>query len=145
MKEISLLIPSIYKKFEELYKSEKFSLSIPGIGANDLYYLDILYSLGSPRFSDFAEKAEITRPAASQIIKKLLSKGYVEKTQCNKDKRIYYIKVKPVIERHFQESEAYLSQIYQSCLSHLSEDEKVNLKKILYKIDHSLYQLNQSQ
>ncbi len=145
MKEISLLIPSIYKKFEELHKSEKFSLFIPDITVNDLYYLDILYSLGSPTFSEFAEKAEITRPAASQIIKKLISKGYVEKTQCEKDKRIYYIKVKHIIEKHFQESDVYLSKIYKNCLSHLSKDEKANLKKILYKIDYSLYQLNQSQ
>lgn len=140
MKEIRGLIPSIYNKFIKLHKAEKNCMLIPEITVNEEYYLEIIYSLGSPTFTEFAEKAEITKPAATQIVKKLIDKGYVEKTQCGKDKRVYYIKTNDIVKKHFQESDMYLDQIYKNCLSRLSEDEKDQLKMILCKIDDSLCQ-----
>lgn len=145
MKEIKALIPSIHDKFMKLHNTEKFSSFNPEVTENEGYYLDILYSLGSPTFTEFAEKAQITKPAATQIIKKLMEKGWVEKTQCVEDKRVYYIEINDVVKKHFKESDMYLDEIYKDCLSILKEDEKALLKKILSKIYISLCQVDQNK
>ena len=142
MKDIGVLIPSIYNKFEKLQNIEKVSVSIPEVTVNEEYYLDILYSLGNPTFTEFAEKAQITKPAASQIVKKLIEKDYVEKIQSQKDKRVYYIKINDTIRKCFEKSDIYLQEKYKKCLSLLSKDEKDHFKNILTKIDKALCELN---
>lgn len=145
MKEISKLIPSIYNKFVKINNSEKFSTSIPEVTVNEEYYLEILCSLGKPTFTEFAEKAEITRPAASQIIKKLADKGYVEKVQSKKDKRVYFIKTNNEIKNYFQECDIYLDEIYESCLSLLNKNEKYHFKNILAKINVFLHEIENKE
>lgn len=145
MKEISILIPSIYNKFEKLQKSEKISAFIPEITVSEEYYLDILYSLKNPTFTEFAQKSQITKPAASQIIKNLIEKKYVEKVQCKKDRRVYYIKINDEVKKHLEECEVYLKEKYEKCLSFLSKDEKRYLVNILFKIDKSLDQINKEE
>lgn len=138
MKEIRLLIPSIYKKFTKLINSEKVSVFIPQVTENEEYYLDIIYYLNNPTFTEFAEKAKITKPAATQIVRKLMEKNYVKKIQCKKDKRVYYIEINDRIKKCFEKSDIYLNERYKKCLSCLSKDEREDLKNILSKIDKAL-------
>lgn len=145
MKEIRDLIPNIYKKFVTLHNAEKSSTFTSQLTVNEQYYLDILHSLGKPTFTEFAEKAQITKPAATQIVKRLTDKGCVKKTQSEEDKRVYYIEIDGAVKKHFEECDIYLDKIYKNCLSLLSEDEKDNLENILFKIYNSLCEVSEKK
>ncbi len=74
-------------------------------GANDLSYHDTLYLniiLAHPNrytSSQIADLLKISRPAITQKINELAKKGYVIRTQCEHDKRIFYLSINP--KKHF--------------------------------------------
>lgn len=145
MKEFSSLIPSINNRIKDLHNSGEFSTCTLAVTENEKHYLQILYSLGSPTFTEFAEEAGITKPAATQVIKKLIEKNYVVKNQCKKDRRVYYLEINTQVKKYFEDSSLYLDKIYEYCLSFLNEDEKNHLKKLLSKINDSLYQIEEEK
>lgn len=144
MKDIRFLIPSIKSKIKNLHNEKKLNSFFPEINENEEYYLSILYSLQNPTFTEFAEAAEITKPAATQIIKKLVEKGYVEKNQSKEDRRVYFLSLNNTIKNSFEESYLYLDKIYEYCLTILNEDEKYHLKNILFKVNKALHTGNLS-
>lgn len=140
MKEINSLFTGVYNKIMALYynSQEGPSASFPDMTVNEEYYLDILYCLGRPTFTEFAEESLITKPAATQIIKRLVDKGYVQKVPSKKDKRVYYLEINDMVKQYFAESYRRFDKIYENCLSVLNEDEIKQLKNILSKIDNNL-------
>ncbi len=68
---------------------------------NDLSYHDILYlniiEAHPNRYtsSQIADLLKITRPAVTQKINELAKKGYIIRTQDEKDKRVFHLSVEP--------------------------------------------------
>ncbi len=138
MNEIGEIVSQIYNKIMARHNAGISTVSIPEMTVNEEYYLDILYYLENPTFSEFAEAAEITKPAATQIIKRFISKGYVQKKPSETDKRVYHLEINDTIRQYFAESDRRLDEIYQDALSCLSEDEIGQLKAFLLRIDKHL-------
>lgn len=55
------------------------------------FYLDLIARLKKPTFTDLAEALKITKPSVSNIVNKLIEKGYVYKEQCEDDQRSYHL------------------------------------------------------
>ncbi|AJA48806.1 transcriptional regulator [Clostridium pasteurianum DSM 525 = ATCC 6013] len=138
MKEISSIFSRVYNKIMAIYQNSASSSCFPDMTVNEEYYLDILYCLGKPTFTQFAETAQITKPAATQIMKRYIEKGYVQKISCEKDRRVYYLEISDNVKQYFDESYRRFDKIYENCLSVLSKDEIKQLKSILTKIDNNL-------
>lgn len=59
---------------------------------NDLLYLDIISAHpGEYTSSQIADMLHVSRPSVTKKIKELIKKGYVTRTQCDNDKRVYYL------------------------------------------------------
>ncbi len=140
MREISQIFFRLYDKVMLLHKNNAkvSSVSIPEMTLNDEYYLDILYCLGEPTFTEFSEAAKITKPAATQIIKRFIEKGYVQKIQLEEDRRVYRLQIGETVKQYFDESYRLLDEIFEKCLSVLDKDEVKQLNHIFSKIDRSL-------
>jgi DNA-binding MarR family transcriptional regulator len=71
--------------------SDKLGMS--ELQINQLHYLKVIDTTINMSFGKFAELLEVTKPSVTEIVNKLMQLGVVEKTQCTRDKRIYYIKL----------------------------------------------------
>lgn len=59
--------------------------------SNDYYYLSTIDELNKPNFTTIAEALQISKPAVSVMIRKLLSMGLVEKEKSEEDKRVTFV------------------------------------------------------
>ena len=71
--------------------SDKLGMS--ELQINQLHYLKVIDTTIDMSFGKFAELLEVTKPSVTEIVNKLMQLGVVEKTQCTRDKRIFYIKL----------------------------------------------------
>jgi DNA-binding MarR family transcriptional regulator len=73
-------------------ESKAFELEgFADVTMTQMHYLETIARLGEPRFGDLADALEITRPSVSAIVKKLISAGYLGKTQSREDGRVYFL------------------------------------------------------
>ena len=127
------LFNNVHDKFSNIFYKEKDKNK-----KNEDYYLNIIYSLKKITLSKFAEVAKITKPAATQIINKYITKGYVIKKNSEQDRRVCYIELSEQLKKHLQDFNQKLNEFYSDCLSFLSNEELTQLKSILLKIDQNL-------
>ena len=71
--------------------SDKLGMS--ELQINQLHYLKVIDRTVDMSFGKFAEILKVTKPSVTEIVGKLINLGVAEKTQCTRDKRIYYIKL----------------------------------------------------
>jgi len=132
------IFDDIYKKImDNFYKNENKKMSNDITHSED-YYLNIIYSLKKITLTKFAEIAKVTKPAATQIINKFIRKGYVVKSVSENDKRVCYVEVTEQVKKHLKESYKKLNNIYNECLSFLTEEEMTQFNHILLKINNNL-------
>ncbi|MDO5291448.1 MAG: MarR family transcriptional regulator [bacterium] len=61
--------------------------------SNDYFYLSTIQELGRPNFTMIADALQISKPAVSVMIRKLLSMGLVEKEKSEEDRRVIYVEL----------------------------------------------------
>ena len=59
----------------------------------DYFNLSKIYYLGEPQFTQIAEELQVTKPAVSLIVKRLMAFDLVERIQSKEDKRVYCVHV----------------------------------------------------
>lgn len=140
MTEVSQMFFRLYDRVMCQYKNDErlSSRSIPELTVNDEYYLDIIYRLGGPTYTEFAEAAVITKPAATQIVKRFIEKGYVRRIRSTEDRRVYHLRPDDSVKQYFDENYRFLDEVFDKCLSVLDQDEIAQLKAIFSKIDRNL-------
>lgn len=132
------LFENIHDKFIDNFNKSNSMKSKEKITNNENRYLEIIFNFRKMTLSKFAEKAKITKPAATQIINKYIDKGYVTKKVSEKDKRVCYIELTEQLKKYFDESYNKLNKFYKECLDFLTEDEVKQLNSLLLKIDNNL-------
>ncbi|OBQ51568.1 MarR family winged helix-turn-helix transcriptional regulator [Halodesulfovibrio spirochaetisodalis] len=140
MDELKNSIERIYEKYIAKclqHKAESFS-GLSEISVTDSHYLEILYYLDDPTFSQFADAANVSKPAATQIIKKFIAKGYLSKVQSQTDKRVYRLQLHDGYKQYFAEISRVEAELFKSVVSALTEDEITFLTKTLHKIESKL-------
>ena len=91
------LIYEAVRKFNNLGQecnleiSDKLGMS--ELQINQLHYLKVIDRTVDMSFGQFAEILKVTKPSVTEIVNKLINLGVAEKTQCTRDKRIFYIKL----------------------------------------------------
>nr|WP_320192628.1 MarR family winged helix-turn-helix transcriptional regulator [uncultured Desulfobacter sp.] len=71
--------------------SDKLGMS--ELQVNQLHYLKVIDRTVDMTFGKFAEILKVTKPSVTEIVNKLIKLGVVEKKQCLRDKRIFYVKL----------------------------------------------------
>ena len=91
------LIYEAVKKFNSLGHECNLEISdrlgMSELQLNQLHYLKIIDRTVDMTFGKFAEILKVTKPSVTEIVNKLIKVDVVEKTQCTRDKRIFYIKL----------------------------------------------------
>lgn len=65
----------------------------PDFNISDYYYLTAIYNMEHPNFGDVADALNLTKPAVSALIKRLIRHELIEKVQCPQDKRVFYLSI----------------------------------------------------
>ena len=71
--------------------SDKLGMS--ELQLNQLHYLKIIDRTVNMTFGKFTQILKVTKPSVTEIVNKLIKLDVVEKSQCTRDKRIFYIKL----------------------------------------------------
>ncbi|MBP3888056.1 MAG: MarR family transcriptional regulator [Cellulosilyticum sp.] len=74
------------KKINTLLAETDFNIS-------DYYYLTAIANMNHPNFGDVAQALNLTKPAISALIKRLMHHELIEKVQCQEDKRVFYLSI----------------------------------------------------
>lgn len=137
MNNLVSLFENIHNKFmDNFYKSSNFNNE--NLTNNEGRYLNIIFNLKKLTLTKFAEKAKITKPAATQIINKYIDKGYVIKKVSKEDKRVCYIELTEQLKKCFNDGYKKFNKVYNEYLSFLTEEELNQLNTILLKINDNL-------
>ncbi|MCG8638529.1 MAG: MarR family transcriptional regulator [Desulfobacterales bacterium] len=68
-------------------------LGMSQLQLNQLHYLKIIDRTVDMTFGKFAEMLKVAKPSVTEIVNKLIQLEVVEKKQCTRDKRIFYIRL----------------------------------------------------
>ncbi len=105
---------------------------------NHFYYLEAIYRLNQPNFSDLAEELKISNPSVTTMIHKLSKQGYVIKCQSMEDKREYHIclteKGKAVVESEFDMYRMFVKETRDYLSAEEFESFSFCLNKIMVRI-----------
>jgi DNA-binding MarR family transcriptional regulator len=115
---------------ENALKNSEFS----DINMSQFYYLEAIYKLGNPTFSELAMELKISKASVTVAVNKLIQLNYVYKVQSDKDHRVYniYITEKGKITIEIDKrSHREFSDYIKKCLN---DDEIKELTKIFKKM-----------
>jgi DNA-binding MarR family transcriptional regulator len=97
-------------------------------------YIDAIYELGEPTVTELAARLNITKASVTTGVNKLVSLGYVTKTQSSTDRRVYHVSLttagRQVVAAKYQALKEYGDFIEAA----LSEEETRQLEYILAKL-----------
>lgn len=135
MNNFVTLFKELNTKFIESFNK---NMGLDNVTKDEKNYLNIIYNLKKTTLTKFAELAEVTKPAATQIVNKFINKGFVTKKVSNNDKRVCYIELTEEIKKYFIEGYKKLNKMYNDCLSFLTEEEVEQFNTLLLKINDNL-------
>lgn len=113
------------KKINLLLTETDFNIS-------DYYYLTAIAHMNHPNFGDVAEALNLTKPAISALIKRLMHHELIEKVQCQEDKRIFYLSLTEKGEAMIEGDHSLYTRL-ASKLSHSIGEDK--LEELDYLLD----------
>ncbi|MBE6022089.1 MAG: MarR family transcriptional regulator [Cellulosilyticum sp.] len=101
---------------------------------SDYYYLTAISNMEHPNFGDVAHALNLTKPAVSALIKRLIHHELIEKIQCEEDKRIFYLSITQK-GKEMINGDSNLYARLESLISHsVNPDELQALDHLLNKI-----------
>lgn len=116
-------------KFAELEKIQYANLNL------SLYqYIYAIGELDNPVFSDLADKLNLSKPAITVSVNKLIQKGLVKKQQSDEDKRLFYLSLTPKGIEVFNICKKANKKVEEQIKNKLTNKEWEELIKILTKI-----------
>lgn len=98
---------------------------------SDYYYLTAIYNMEHPNFGDVAEALNLTKPAVSALIKRLMRHKLIEKIQCQEDKRIFYLSITAKGKELLEGDHGFYSHLESLISSAINQDQLQNLDSLL--------------
>lgn len=87
------IIEILSKRFlnYKIHELEKYNAE--NINVNFFQYIDIIGDMEAPTYGELAQKLNLSKPAITAIVNKLIKQNLVYKEQSMTDKRTFYIKL----------------------------------------------------
>ncbi|ACN14072.1 transcriptional regulator (MarR family protein) [Desulforapulum autotrophicum HRM2] len=115
-----------------LQLSDKLGMS--KLQLNQLHYLKIIDRTIDITFGKFADILNVTKPSVTEIVNKLIKLDCVEKMQCPRDKRIFYIRLTEKGRNIAQLQYLSEQRVVDIILSNFNEEEVVTFIKLINKL-----------
>ena len=132
------------ENFETLYlmfRSNYYRRIIKEIGiregslsATESYCIEIIYLLGKPTITDFAQYLGISVPNANYKINSLVKKGYVVKEQSKTDLREHYLCVTDKFLNYYGLNDALISLLMQRIRETFSPQDLQLLDEMIKRV-----------
>ena len=130
---------SIERDFEVIYNEFRLRLykhifgiigeKAGSLSATEYFSAEVVYLLGNPTVTEFAEYLNISSPNAAYKVRSLVEKGYLEKTQTD-DKRSYRLTVTEKFARYYHKEDSYGRYITRMLEQRLTDEELEYVGKI---------------
>lgn len=117
-----------YKKIFSLVKEREGSLS-----ATEMMSAEVIFYLGNPTITKFADFVGVSAPNATYKVKKLIEKGYITKEESEDDRREFRLNVTDKFLTYFQ-CDSYGDYLMKQLPNVLNQEEINHLESILNKI-----------
>ena len=98
---------------------------------SDYYYLIAISNMDHPNFGDVAEALNLTKPAVSALIKRLMKHALIEKIQSEEDKRIFYISITKKGKAMIEGDKSIYSRVESVISSKVNQDQLQTLDCLL--------------
>lgn len=90
---------------------------------SDYYYLTAISNMKHPNFSDVAQALNLTKPAVSALIKRLIRHELIEKIQCAEDRRVFYLAITPKGKAMIEGDQHLFNRLESLISSTINEDQ----------------------
>ncbi len=100
--------------------------------ATEFFSVEVIYLLGNPTVSEFAECLSISSPLAAYKVRSLIEKGYLIKTPTS-DKRSFRLSVTEKFLQYYHKEESYGQYIFDRLSEHLTAEELEETDKLFEK------------
>ena len=131
----------IYKEFRLMLYKQIFGIigeKAGSLSATEFFSVEVVYLLGSPTVTEFAEYLNISSPNAAYKVKSLIEKGYLTKEQTD-DKRSFRLKVTKKFLDYYHATESYGAFITRMLEKRLTKEELTEAERIFA---HYVKQIN---
>lgn len=128
------------KQFEEIYRTFRLQLykDIFGIlkeregslSATEYFAAEVVFLLGSPTISQFAEFLNVSSSHAAYKVKTLIDKGYINKLPTS-DGRTFKLTVTEKFSRFYHEEDYYGNYVMKKVSAKLSKEQEKQLTELL--------------
>lgn len=141
MRDIDLkLVIALARAHSSVFREIEKSMHAEGLNPSEFGVLELLYHKGKQPVQQVAQKILVTSGTMTYVIDKLVKKGLVERKQCEKDKRIYYVELTQVGEAVIKELFPRHKQFLNALFEGIDEGVKTELIQQLFLLKDSIEQ-----
>ncbi len=131
-------VTDLYKKFRLIHYRELFGKireKDGSLSATEAFAVDVIYLLGNPTLSQFAEAIGVSQPNATYKANNLAAKGYVVKTLSEDDKRECRLMVSDKFYSYYDTSNSFILKAVEKLTGEFSEEEINTAEKMLMTLN----------
>ncbi len=108
------------------------------LSATEAFAVDVIYLLGSPTISDFAQALGISQPNATYKANNLAAKGYISKCVSSDDKREIRLSVADKFYSYFNTNAPFIKSAVEKLEKRYSASKLAVFSEMLETFIHSL-------
>lgn len=108
------------------------------LSATEAFAVDVIYLLGSPTISDFAQALGISQPNATYKANNLSAKGYITKSVSKDDKREIRLSVADKFYSYFNAHAPFISDAVKKVEKQFSASQLDTFSDVLESFIHAL-------
>jgi DNA-binding MarR family transcriptional regulator len=134
-------VTELYKKFRLIHYRELFGRireKDGSLSATEAFAADVIYLLGNPTLSQFAEAIGVSQPIATYKANNLAAKCYVVKTLSEDDKRECRLAVSNKFYTYYDTSNSFITDAAEKLSGEFTEEEIRTAEKIMRALSLSV-------
>jgi DNA-binding MarR family transcriptional regulator len=131
----------VYIKFKlNFYRGifERLNERESSLSASEAFAVEVIYALGKPTVSQFAEFLQVSMPNATYKVNMLIRKGYIEKINSDTDKREYHLCTTQKFLDYCAINQNYINTVMRRIRERFSDEETEQFEKMLRIISREL-------
>ena len=97
-------------------------------------YLETISEAKAIRLSDLAEQMKVSKPTASNMVRRLENKELLSRKPCQNDRRATYLALSPQGENILLRDRQFYNQLLNELLQTLSEEDRNILQNLLAQV-----------
>ena len=101
------------------------------LSATEAFAVDVIYLLGSPTLTQFAETLGVSKPNATYKVNNLVAKGYVRKTVSDGDKRECRVTVSDKFFKYYDTHSGFLDSVMALLEDKFTQEELGTFEAVL--------------